>query len=107
VVLAVGGARGQPYRVSPWEFSFRAYHASAHGRHDEAVALMAEGLAAYPDHPRVLYHAACCESLADRRAQALEHLRRALALEPELARDAAGNADLDPIRDDPAFPRTP
>jgi hypothetical protein len=49
VVLAVGGPVGEPYRVAPWEYWFRVRAARAQGREDDAEAILAEGLAAYPD----------------------------------------------------------
>ena len=51
----------------------------------------------------LLYNVACCESLAGRTADAIEHLR--LAIEgPDLFRLLAGNdSDFDPARDDPGF----
>jgi hypothetical protein len=52
-----------------------------------------------------LYNLACCESLAGRTADAIEHLHAALEISSsdrlrDLARE---DSDLDAIRDDPAF----
>ena len=57
------------------------------GRYAEAVDRGRELLEAYP-HPAVFYNLACCESLAGRTAEALEHLRRAIDL-AERCRDLA------------------
>ena len=46
---------------------------------------------------------ACCESLAGRRDDALEHLRRAIELWDGARALAQGDSDFDPIRDEPAF----
>jgi hypothetical protein len=46
---------------------------------------------------------ACCESLAGRTADAVEHLRRAIEMSDEFRVNAKDDADLDPIRDEPAF----
>jgi hypothetical protein len=103
--LAIGGRAGEPYEVSPWEPSFAAQGLAAAGDPDGAADLMAREAAARPDKAGILYNAACFEALAGRREAALAHLLAALALEPdEVRRWAAGDSDLDSLRDDPAFP---
>jgi quercetin dioxygenase-like cupin family protein len=100
--IAIGGRVGEAYEVSPWETSTAASALAAAGDPDAAVELMAEAPA---DHPGSLYNLACFEALAGRREAALAHLRAALELEPETVRGwAAGDSDLDSLRDDPAFP---
>ena len=100
-VLALGGRRGEPYAVSPWEFGFAAEAHRAAGEWDAAAAILDDGLARYPDSARLHYWSACWEALAGRRETALERLRRALDLDPTLARWAADDEDFDSIRDDP------
>jgi hypothetical protein len=103
--LAIGGRPGEPYEVSPWEPSFAAQGIAAAGDPDGAADLMAREAEARPDKAGILYNAACFEALAGRREAALEHLLAAVALEPdEVRRWAAGDSDLDSLRDDPAFP---
>jgi hypothetical protein len=47
---------------------------------------------------------ACCESLAGRKDDAIEHLGRSIELSPEPSRALAqDDSDLDAIRDEPAF----
>jgi tetratricopeptide (TPR) repeat protein len=104
VVLAVGGEPGRAYEVSPWEHYFAASPAIGRGDWDEAIAIVAPGLEQYPDNPSMLYNLACFESQAGRKADALEHLRRAVALDPKLGDRAARDADFEPIRDEPGFP---
>jgi tetratricopeptide (TPR) repeat protein len=104
IVLALGGARGVPFRVSAWEYSFQAEHAARQGDVERARAVMAEGLASYPENATLHYNLACFLSLAGARDDALLHLRRALELDPGLARHAGSDADLEPLRDDPRFP---
>src|SRR5262249_44549966 len=89
-------------------------------RHDEAWAPLnelyragdyagvadraAEGLAANPDNVQLLYNVACCESLAGRADDAIQHLRRAIEIAPNQMRPmAAGDSDFDAIRDEPEF----
>jgi hypothetical protein len=50
-----------------------------------------------------LYNVACCESLAGRNAEAIEHLRAAVDLHGDLGSLAAGDPDLIAIRGEPAF----
>jgi hypothetical protein len=85
--------------VEAWEPVAPLYEA---GRYAEAADRGREVLETSP-HPRVLYNVACCESLAGRPADAIEHLR--LAIEGwEGCRDMAQqDADFDPIRGEPAF----
>lgn len=103
-VLAIGGKRGEAYRVSPWEYSFRATTESRAGRYDEALAIMSEGFARYPDDPGLLYNAACFESLAGDTETAIEHLRRSVELDPQFREYADDDPDLERIRKDPRFP---
>lgn len=103
-LLCVGGRPGQPFRISTWEYSRRAADRVEAGHPDTAVEIMEEVFAERPEDPVVLYDLACFESLAGRREQALDHLRRALEARPSLAENARDDTDLDPIRDDRAFP---
>jgi hypothetical protein len=50
-----------------------------------------------------MYNLACCEALAGRTDDAIEHLRLVLERSEELRSLAKEDADLDPIRDEPAF----
>jgi tetratricopeptide (TPR) repeat protein len=103
-VLAIGGRRGEPFEVSPWEHYFAAIPFAKAGDWDRAAELTAEGLERHPSNPSLLYNLACFEAQAGRREAALEHLRRAAELEPEKIREwAKDDPDLDPIRDDPDF----
>ena len=104
-VLAIGGRRGDPYEVSPWEHYFAAIPSAKAGDWDRAAKLAAEGLEVHPDNPAVLYNLACFEAQGGRSDEAIEHLRRAHELDPDKVRAwAAGDSDLDSIRDDPAYP---
>jgi hypothetical protein len=100
--IAIGGRVGEAYEVSPWEISTAAGGLAAAGDPGAAADLMAE---APPDHLGSLYNLACFEALAGRREAALAHLRAAVELDTEKVRGwAAGDSDLDSLRDDPAFP---
>ena len=102
-VLAIGGARGEPFRVSPWEFAFAGTPAYKAKRYDEAEVLLREGLELHPGNPSLLYDLACLDALQGRVDEALEHLRTALEAQPKFKEYATKDPDLEAIRDDPRF----
>jgi len=102
--LAVGGAPGHAYEVSPWESSFAAKAVADAGDAGGAADLMLEALAENPGNAHVLYNTACFEALAGRPDDAIAHLRAAVETSPEMRDWAAGDSDFDAIRDDPEFP---
>jgi hypothetical protein len=102
-VLAIGGARGQAFQVSPWEYYFAATPALEAKRWDEALALLQEGLADYPGNPSMLYNLACVEAHAGQVEAAIGHLRSALAANPKFREYADRDEDFASIRGDPRF----
>jgi hypothetical protein len=83
-----------------WESVRPLYEA---GEYAEAADRGRELLEAHPGNGYLLYNVACCESLAGRTPDALEHLGRAIGM-AESVRDLARNdSDFDPIRGEPAF----
>jgi tetratricopeptide (TPR) repeat protein len=104
-VLVVGGVRGQPFRPSPWEAWLEAFPFYRRHEYDRAVEIMRARLADYPDNANVLYNTACMEALAGDPDSALEHLNRAVELDPRSREWAQTDSDLEPIRDHPRFPR--
>ena len=103
-VLVVGGVPGQAFHPSPWEAWLEAFPAYRRKEYEKAVEIMRGRLADYPDNANVLYNTACMEALAGEHEPALEHLERAVALDPRSREWAQEDSDLDPIRDDPRFP---
>jgi hypothetical protein len=51
----------------------------------------------------ITYNVACCESLAGRNEDAIEHLRLAIDGFEDFREMAKSDTDFDPIRDEPAF----
>ena len=102
-VLAIGGERGKPYRISPWEFTFGGVPAYNAKRYDEAEALLREGLELYPDNPSLLYDLACLDALQGRTEDALQHLTTAVEAQPRYKDYAAKDPDLESLRGDPRF----
>ena len=103
-VLVVGGVPGQAFQPSPWEAWLEAFPSYRRKEYDRAVEIMRGRLADYPDNANVLYNTACMEALAGDHESALEHLERAVSLDPRSREWAQGDSDLDSIRDDPRFP---
>jgi tetratricopeptide (TPR) repeat protein len=101
-VLAIGGVRGQAFKISPWEFAFAGVPAWEGKRYDEARALLLEGLEVHPGNTSLLYDLACVEALMGEKDEALEHLREAMT-NPRLREHAQKDADFDSLRDDPRF----
>jgi tetratricopeptide (TPR) repeat protein len=102
-IVAIGGTPGQAYEVSGWEISgplSRLYRA---GEYAEAADRGRELVEAHPEYPGLLYNVACCESLAGRKDDAIEHLRLAIERSERFRSFAARDSDFDPIRDEPAF----
>lgn len=101
-VLAIGGVRGEAFKVSPWEFAFAGMPAYEAQRYDEAKALLLEGLEVHPGNASLLYNLACMEALSGDKDAALEHLAQAVS-NPRFRGFAETDTDLDSLRDDPRF----
>ena len=78
------------------------HHLYEAGRYAEAADRGREVLEEVP-HPRLFYNVACCESLAGRKADAIEHLRQAIDMWEGCREMATQESDFDPIRDELAF----
>ena len=102
-ILALGGVPGKAYEPGGWEIWAPLHALYQAGEYAEAADRGRELVEDDPPYPAVFYNLACCESLAGRATDAIDHLRRAVELSErsrELARD---DSDFDPIRDEPAF----
>ena len=102
-IIAVGGTPGKAYDPLGWEVWRPIHHLYEAGEYAEAADRGRELIEANPEYATLLYNVACCESLAGRTADALEHLRLALDQAEQLRSLAARDPDLDPIRDERAF----
>jgi tetratricopeptide (TPR) repeat protein len=102
-IVAVGGTPGKPYEPIGWELWAPIRPLYEAGDHDQVVERLRELIAASPQYGLLFYNLACCESLTGRRADALEHLRRAIELSEQFRDYAKEDSDLDAIRDEPAF----
>ena len=102
-LIALGGTPGRAYEPDGWELWAPLNRLYEAGEYAEAADRGLELAEAHPEYPGLLYNVACCESLAGRQAEAIEHLRRAIERSERSRSFARGDSDFDPIRDDPAF----
>jgi tetratricopeptide (TPR) repeat protein len=102
-IVSVGGVPGKAYEPSGWELWAPVRHLYAEGQYEEAIARGRELIEANPEYGVPLYNLACCESLAGRTTDAIEHLRRAIDRLERLRAYAKGDSDFDPVRSEPAF----
>jgi tetratricopeptide (TPR) repeat protein len=104
-IVVVGGEPGKAYEVSGYEIWMPFHALYEEGKYAEAADAARGSVEAAPEYAMPLYNLACCEALAGRTDDAMEHLRAAFAGSSserlrELARE---DSDLDPIRDKPGF----
>ena len=102
-VIALGGTPGQAFEPNGWEVWAPIHALYLDGKYDEAADRGAGLIEANPEYADVAYNVACCESLAGRTADAIDHLRLAIERSERFREFAAGDTDLDPIREEPAF----
>ena len=102
-IVAVGGVPGKAYEVSGWEVwaPFRPLYEA--GDYAAVADRARELIESEPRYAVPLYNLACCESLAGRTDEALEHLRQAIQLMDGMRAYAKSDSDLDAIRGEPAF----
>lgn len=72
-------------------------------RFDEAESFFRKAIESYPEHPKPYYNLACLFSLEGRTDEALQSLREAFQRSDLLRREATEDADLAPLRGNPAF----
>jgi len=102
-ILAVGATPGRVYEPLGWELWAPFGRLYREGRYAEAADQGRDVAAAHPEYPALLYNVACCESLAGRKPDAIEHLRLAIERSDGVRSYLAGDSDLDPLRDEPEF----
>jgi tetratricopeptide (TPR) repeat protein len=103
-VVAFGGTPGEKYELHGWEFWAPLAHLYEAGEYAELADRLREVVAEHPGYADLFYNLACCESLAGRREDSIEHLRRSIELSPGRSRALArDDSDFDAVRDEPAF----
>ena len=101
-VLAIGSRVGRPYEAGGWEV-WAEFHPAYEAGDYEAVIERARATLEGSGYATPLYNLACCEALAGRKEDAIDHLRVAFERRPSLRDLAKEDADLAPLRDEPAF----
>ncbi len=102
-IIAMGAVPGKAYEPSGWTVWGPLNPLYEAGQYDEAADRGRELVTKYPQYAALAYNVACCESLAGRTADALEHLRHAVETSERTRDLAKDDSDLDAIRDEPAF----
>jgi tetratricopeptide (TPR) repeat protein len=102
-IIAFGATPGEAYQPGGWEIWAPLQPLYAAGDYDGAIERGRDLVEANPQYPTPLYNLACCESLAGRTSDAIEHLRQAVGRSEQARELARRDPDFDPIRGDPAF----
>jgi quercetin dioxygenase-like cupin family protein len=102
-LIVAGGRPGEAYKTTGWELWAPVGQLYEEGRFDEAADQARELADAHPQYPELLYNTACCESLAGRKADAIEHLRLAIERSDSLRAGLEKDSDLDSLREEPEF----
>jgi tetratricopeptide (TPR) repeat protein len=102
-VLAIGATPGQAYEPDGWEIWAPLNALYRAGDYEGAAEQGQDLVEANPQYAAPMYNLACCESLAGRPQEAIEHLRVALERMPRLRDLAREDSDFDPIREEEGF----
>ncbi len=102
-IIAIGSTPGTAYEPNGFEVWAPLGALYQAGKYAEAADRGTELIEAHPEYATLLYNVACCESLAGRTADAIDHLRLAIERSAPARSFAADDSDFDPIRDEPAF----
>jgi tetratricopeptide (TPR) repeat protein len=102
-LLALGGTPGKAYEPDGWELWAPLNPLYQAGAYAEAADRGRQLVEAHPQYAGLFYNLACCESLAGRTTDALDHLGRAIDRSERFRSYARDDSDFDPLRDEPAF----
>jgi tetratricopeptide (TPR) repeat protein len=102
-IVAIGSTPGKAYQPSGWHLWAPFAERYQAGRYDEVADGLREVVDANPEYADLAYNLACVESLAGRKDDAIEHLRRSIEGSEASRELAKGDSDFDAIRDEPAF----
>jgi tetratricopeptide (TPR) repeat protein len=102
-VLTVGAKPREAFHISPWEVNAEMFPLFDRGDFVGVKRRLEPIVAANPEDAGALYNLACAEALLGETDSALEHLGRAIAIEPRLAAQASDDDDFDVLHDDARF----
>ena len=107
--LNVCQRQATPRGPAPQTIDERLYAATLHingGQYDAAIAHLRLVRDEDPDNDHAIYMLAVAHAQRDEHAEAVAHLERAIALNPENRALARNDPDLEPLHDDEAFRAT-
>jgi hypothetical protein len=102
-IFALGGTPGKAYEPHGWELWAPLRPLYEAGEYADVADRLRGVVEAHPQYALLFYNLACCESLAGRTTDAVDHLRRAIDMSEQFRAYAKDDSDLDPLRDEPAF----
>jgi len=102
-LVAIGAAQGKPYEPSGWEIWAPLRELYEAGDYAGVADRGRELIEGNPEYAVPIYNVACCEALAGRPDDAIEHLRMALERSEMLRKLATDDSDLDSLREDARF----
>ena len=102
-LIVVGGVPGKPYEAGGWEVWAPLRPLYEAGEYEALIERGRELIEANPQYPVLFYNLACCEALAGRTTDAIEHLRHAVERSDQARDYAKSDSDFDSIREEPAF----
>lgn len=103
VVLAIGGPRGEAYRITPARSQEGFWEAYRAGDYAAALEATRRGLEIYPGNANLLYNVACMEALLDNHGDALTALAESVAQWEPYKEQARKDDDFASLREDPRF----
>lgn len=103
LVVAIGGKAGEVFKPSQWERSAPGFRYWPTQEWDKAIEELLKAHEKYPDDGTVLYNLACAEARKGDSEAAVEHLRRAVELDPDMRKLAEDDEDFDSIRERSEF----
>ena len=103
IVLAVGGRRGEAYRVPPGGELFDFFEHYSAQDYEGALAACHVALEKFPGNALILYNIACMQSMLGRGDEALETLGGAVEKWAKFKENAKGDDDFTSLREDPRF----
>ena len=102
-IVLVGAVPGRAFVPDGWEIWAPLRPLYEAGEYAAVADRGRELIEAHPQYAEPLYNLACCESLAGRTTDAVEHLRQAIDVSERHRALAKDDSDFDPIRDESAF----
>jgi mannose-6-phosphate isomerase-like protein (cupin superfamily) len=103
IVLAVGGRRGEAYRLPPGAELADFFEHYNEKDYEGALAACHVALEKFPGNALILYNIACMQSMLGHGDEALDTLRSAVEGWPQFKENAREDDDFASIREDPRF----